>query len=195
LRVLSLISHHELVFFYSTDLALKSIVPVKDRVSACVMATCCHGVCNWNDYVGRDYLISAMQSHDDNFVFGDSEFNMLCVWSAGTVSDISDSAGDDVATKKGDDDNVEEENDHPSTCQFSHQPRQITFKASELVASLGLQCGTRGLGRACQRMIDYGRLQFIRNDLFPQTSQSCDVVHYVSTDVTPQNAALVASNV
>ena len=26
-------------------------------VSLCVFATCCYGVCNWDDYVGRDTLM------------------------------------------------------------------------------------------------------------------------------------------
>jgi hypothetical protein len=44
-----------------TDLALKSLEPI-NQVSACVMATCCHGACTWDDYVGRDYLCQTMKS-------------------------------------------------------------------------------------------------------------------------------------
>ena len=39
-----------------TDLALKSIVPIRHHINGYILATCCHGVCSWDLYVGRDFL-------------------------------------------------------------------------------------------------------------------------------------------
>ncbi len=41
-----------------TDLALKSLQTIPTgNIDGCVMATCCHGLCEWSDYTGRDCLL------------------------------------------------------------------------------------------------------------------------------------------
>ena len=66
-----------------TDLALKSLEPIKEHLHSCLLLTCCHGVCNWQGYVGRDYLHSVMTIGSEA-QFGKREFDLLCKWSAGT---------------------------------------------------------------------------------------------------------------
>lgn len=56
-----------------TDLALKSIYPIRDRINGCILATCCHGLCNWSDYVGRSFLQKALLC-DELKSFGEAEF-------------------------------------------------------------------------------------------------------------------------
>jgi hypothetical protein len=65
--------------------------------------------------------------------------------------------------------------------------------------NLGLACGGNGLGRACQRIIDFGRAEYTRNTLFciketEKSESAFDVklFHYVPRKVTPQNALLMA---
>lgn len=64
-----------------TDLALKSLLPIKRRIHGCLIATCCHGICSWNDYVGRNYLYDIMMNAYDSgdklthFQFGKEEFD------------------------------------------------------------------------------------------------------------------------
>jgi Methyltransferase TRM13 len=38
---------------------------IRTNVDACILATCCHGVCTWQDYVGRDYLHRIMTTVDN----------------------------------------------------------------------------------------------------------------------------------
>mmetsp|Transcript_22684 Transcript_22684/g.56058 ORF Transcript_22684/g.56058 Transcript_22684/m.56058 type:complete len:106 (+) Transcript_22684:1307-1624(+) len=65
---------------------------------------------------------------------------------------------------------------------------------SAVVESLNLKCGIAGLGRACQRLIDYGRLQYLRHNLFDGIDvANVGIFHYVSPQTTPQNALLVAT--
>jgi tRNA:m4X modification enzyme len=173
---------------YRTDLALKSMEPVKEHVSACIMATCCHGACNWDDYVGRDYLCAVMDDPACNFVFGSAEFDMLCQWSGGAVhvNKMDDGSNGLPGGKQGD------AGHSRSLCQDeSLQPSNLGI--TKVVDSLNLQSGNQGLGRACQRMIDYGRLVYLRNNLFPGCSKPAELLYYVPEDVTPQNAALVVS--
>lgn len=147
-----------------TDLALKSLQSLD--VDACVMATCCHGVCAWDLFVGRDFLI---QQFEDT-PFGVAEFELLRKWSAGTVANCKSSEGE----------HVHEEIDERDPCSVA-----------AVVRALDLKCGIQGLGRACQRLIDGGRCDYMRNILFPGT-HDVELCHYVDTDVTPQNAILVA---
>ena len=147
-----------------TDLALKSLVGMD--VDACVMATCCHGVCCWDLYIGRNFLI---QEFGDT-QFGSQEFDLLRKWSAGTVSNS---------------DIVEGEHHHADIDE--RDPCSV----SAVVRALNLKCGIHGLGRACQRLLDGGRCDYMRNVLFPRT-HDVEICHYVDPDVTPQNAILVA---
>ena len=93
-----------------TDLALKSLLPISSELDGCAFATCCHGICNWDDYVGRSYLqdlfaqhyptlfvnpnISAEEDADSSEsnslnsnrnVFGRQEFDIMRKWTAGCV--------------------------------------------------------------------------------------------------------------
>jgi hypothetical protein len=63
------------------------------------------------------------------------------------------------------------------------------------VVSAPTQMQCTGLGRACQRLIDYGRREYLRKVLFADTPDqpgNAELLYYVPADVTPQNAALVA---
>ena len=175
---------------HRTDLALKSMEHVKDRVSTCILATCCHGVCNWDDYVGREYLCAVMDSDATGqaISFGSAEFNTLRRWSEGTVH-VSKVDEDTTGRAALDD------FDHPVKRRKEDTADARTTTISDIVDSLNLQCGPQGLGRACQRLIDYGRLCYVRKILFSDGSNPGELLYYVPDSVTPQNAALVASKV
>lgn len=173
-----------------TDLALKSLQPISHRVAGCVFATCCHGVCNWDDYVGRDYLLNLFAN------VGEREFNLMKKWGAGSAVESTSSstraAGSDVA-----DDKEDEEENH-NTYDAEQDTIDYPEKLSSVVGDLGLACGTRGVGRACQRLIDYGRVEFMKHILFKDGSGSSGervttMKHYVDPDVTPQNALLCST--
>jgi hypothetical protein len=66
----------------------------------------------------------------------------------------------------------------------------ITITAPMIVDSLKLDCGVQGIGRACQRLIDYGRKEYMRQVLF--CTDKAELLYYVSPEVSPQNAALIA---
>jgi tRNA:m4X modification enzyme len=69
-----------------------------------------------------------------------------------------------------------------------HAEEGLRSNIFALSKELGLACGGKGLGRACQRLIDYGRCEYLRGRGF--TVKLC---HYVPRVVTPQNALIVAS--
>lgn len=184
-----------------SDLALKAIEPVRERIDACVFATCCHGVCNWCGYVGRDYLRRQMETGDNRIVFGPKEFDLLRQWCAGSVACQSRNAEDiDEAERTVDEEKVEgPQQEDVEDGEAEHSvPRELLRPSrtniSAVVESLNLKCGIAGLGRACQRLIDHGRLQYLRHNLFEGIdSAHLGLFHYVPPGTTPQNALLVAT--
>lgn len=172
-----------------TDLALKSIHPIRHRLSGCVLATCCHGICDWSLYVGRDILTSIMAdaAKEGDQPFCEDSFNLMKRWACGTIIPIKtvDNSGmvperESNPVKKDDDHFVSEiDNKHDS------------LNVARVSEALNLRCGPHGLGRACQRLIDYGRIQYMRNELFKEGyCGDVNMCHYVDSSVTPQNALL-----
>ena len=185
------------------------------------MATCCHGVCTWKDYVGRDFLARAIlsgnvdndgdvvgdsKSNGNEFVdFGPLEFELLRRWSSGTVMEgapFQKNKGSGSIIAKTDRGTQEQEDeDHqqhqqqkaPSAnCSGSKYENHEIPSMPTVVKALGLACGVQGLGRASQRLIDYGRREYLRHVIFKDTATNkADLVYYVTDDVTPQNAAPV----
>ena len=191
------------------DIALKSLEPIKDKIDGCVLATCCHGICDWNHYVGRDYLRDEMEGGKDEderekLSFGATEFDLLRRWCAGTVANRfskSNNKHENGEEAINNDDNDDDDAEHAiaNEEEESRDLQQQTGRngkivpISAVVESLNLACGIPGLGRACQRLIDYGRSEYMRKILFAGNESSCvKLQHYVSYDVTPQNAVLIA---
>ena len=177
-----------------TDLALKSLEPVKDNVvTACIIATCCHGVCFWKDYVRRDYPAAAMVHEGSSLSsFGAAEFELLRLWSSGTVKDAARDG-----SQSGANNNADNEHANPREGSSSGDTGRALY-VTRVVETLNLRCGAQGLGRACQRLIDYGRREYLRRVIFydDETNQTSannvQLVYYVPDSVTPQNAALIA---
>jgi tRNA:m4X modification enzyme len=167
-----------------TDLAIMSMRNL-DSVDGCVMATCCHGLCSWNEYVGRNCLLELFHEKVGGLTtFGDDQFNVLKRWSSAAVSVERKSALEEYPTKGDDDNNMKETH---------YVDKADDGKGQNIFAlsiELGLSCGGAGLGRACQRIIDYGRCDYLKGRGF-----KVDLFHYVPPDVTPQNALIVATKI
>lgn len=164
-----------------TDLALKSLESIRSEITTSIFATCCHGLCDFDSYVGRKFLLEQGR-------LGRDEFELMRKWSmASAMSETQDKAVSDgkdldkkISTKRLDEEG-EEHNQDESQYQLN-DPSSIIA----VVKKLGLACGCRGLGRACQRLIDQGRADYCREKLGAHT----DIFHYVGDDITPQNAAI-----
>jgi tRNA:m4X modification enzyme len=180
-----------------TDIALKSLEPIKAKVKACVFATCCHGICDWKEYVGRDYLRREMEGGEECLNFGPSEFDLLRRWCAGSVANRSAGKAAESSTMNDKpDEGPAEHSEHIDVVDGTREDQMggsETIPISVVAKSLNLACGVPGLGRACQRLIDYGRSEFMRKRLFADhASPRIKLHHYVECDVTPQNAVLIA---
>ena len=180
-----------------TDLALKSLRNIQSIIDGCVMATCCHGLCTWTDYVGRNCLLRLFHSEVAGLStsFGEKEFNLLRRWTSASV--LEDNIKPDSTTNG---DEVKKEHKVDST---EEDKGKYLKNITAVVKGAGLGCGPKGLGRACQRLIDHGRCEYMRKNLFSSANDSdssssdrslkVTMRHYVSHDITPQNALIVAA--
>lgn len=186
-----------------TDLALKSLVPIRDKISALLIATCCHGICDWKHYVGRDVLRDIMEGkeyYDDansNIpLFGPGEFDLLRRWSGATVATReSGKSKTNTTESSAEGDDIE----HSIVFDEKHTTSEVDnipeTSISAVVRQLGLSCTIQGLGRACQRLIDFGRSEYIHQNIFQDKDEGAvanDLAYYVSPEITPQNAILKA---
>jgi tRNA:m4X modification enzyme len=182
-----------------TDLALKSLREVTP--DALVMATCCHGVCSWENYVGRDFLRNVFAGGDHPLDFGPDEFELMRRWSSGTVTpacscnldsaSMADSGTDSTSTA-----GIEKEQDEHGS--IGVEDGKDPMNVSAICQNLGLCCGPQGLGRACQRLLDQGRCEFMRQIIFCDSDRGecrIEMFHYVPPSVTPQNAVLIVHRV
>jgi len=167
-----------------TDLALRSLASISSNTNGCAFATCCHGVCDWDDYVGRDYLTQAFETFTNQELkggFSRNDFDCLRKWTSGSVHNIHEM--EDRESKSG---NIAYPNNQRNSKSLDNN---YVRNIATIVADLKLECGVRGLGRACQRLIDYGRMEYMKNTLGFMHGEIC---HYVDEKVTPQNALLIA---
>jgi len=168
-----------------TDLAIKSMKSLSSPIDGCFMATCCHGLCTWSEYVGRDSFIQLFTSVGGLTSFGEKEFNLMKRWTAASVLE------ERKESAKPDNDNEMQEEHKDNNTEEEKGRYPNIFK---VVSDMGLSCGGALLARACQRLIDYGRCEYMRNNIFNSSdSYKIELKHYVSRDITPQNALIVAA--
>ena len=173
-----------------TDLALKSIVPIRHRINGYILATCCHGVCSWDLYVGRDFLGNAMCSDSEKGEsFGEAEFKYFRRWATGTVVGHRQlyKGSDNDNDKKVKESDADADIEHPNNDEGNDD--EYIIGVSQIASLMNLKCGAEGLGRACQRLIDYGRCEYMRKELLGNDDK-VSLPHYVDKNITPQNAML-----
>jgi len=157
----------------ASDLALRSLASFGGRLAADVaglgIATCCHHCCNWEDYVGRDFLAS-------KGVTG-AEFAVMCGWTSWATSLRMHTK--ETKVRKGE---AEAEVEHSAAGERQlrsnerHRPKDAQPSALRLA------------GWWAKRAIDEGRAAFLRSlgmDAFQR--------YYCDKDVTPECVMLVGT--
>ena len=89
--------------------------------------------------------------------FGPEEFDLLRRWSGATVATRK-------RKTKPEQDADAEEDEHTNNLDENNNDAADTA-ISPVVRKLGLSCSIQGLGRACQRLIDYGRSEYIQQNI------------------------------
>jgi len=161
----------------ATDLTLRSFLTTGTGaagVRGAAIATCCHHRCSWADYVARDFFESRG--------FSQREFELLMHWT-GWVSSFS--AQERAKTKKPSQaaaaGGAGREGGAGAEVQCQHQPSTLQSQYLRTTADQA------ELGRQCKRLVDLGRMDFLRGLGF-----RAELVHYCPEDVSLENALIVA---
>ena len=195
----------------ATDLTLRGLLPFvnsednhtsQPEIDLCI-ATCCHHVCNYADYVGKEWYHSQGFSAD--------EFPTLRSWSSWFSGDPSrptvnrlnsekkvkvtsteapmdrsmeDGANRDVLSVcEGNEDASEEHDSSAQDLHDSSPPPQVSSATTPLSkAEMAV------LGMKIKRILDYGRILFIQNKLH----LDAEVIEYCSTTLSPENYAIIS---
>lgn len=125
----------------------------QERTNLCkggAVALCCHHLCNWRDYVGKDFLRGVLGLNQ-------TDFQRLLQYSHWTS--LAEGSSYDAATDE--------------TSQMAKH---------EL-------CLKRQIGRYCKRIIDFGRVAFLRSSKAGY-GNAVVLVEYCDAKLTPENCLL-----
>jgi tRNA:m4X modification enzyme len=134
------------------------------------IATCCHHVCNWDDYIFPDFFKDCGFSGED--------FDLVRTLSSWGVCGLGANKDSKSSKENNDDDDDDDEHNVPAETL----PLDGGDKAWELSTAERTQ-----LGRQCKRLIDVGRVKYLES-----VGLNAEVVHYVETSVSPENALILA---
>ena len=166
-----------------TDLALRAVEKIKHypNLKGICMATCCHGVCDFKHLVGREFLVEQFKTCG-NFKLTKSDFDLMRKWAAATTADRETEGGKGKESKEAQE---EAQDEHPVEAQTNSKNY---VGAGAVCDSSEFDVTKQTLGRCVQRLIDRARVEYMKNSL--NMDGLNEVVYYVSSDVTPQNALL-----
>ena len=151
----------------ATDLTLRSFLTTgagAPGVHGAAIATCCHHRCSWDDYVARNFFEARG--------FDRHEFELLMHWT-GWVSSFSALERSKHAGKGA-----------SKGCGAQVLPPQPSTLRSKHLRTTADQAV---LGRQCKRLVDLGRMQFLRELGF-----RTELVHYCPEEVSLENALIIA---
>ena len=169
----------------ATDLTLRCLAGTlpESNFRGLMIALCCHHRCDWNSYVGKQFLIDQG--------FSRSSFHLLVSMSSwatcgfGRVKKTEASANQkpvsvsaNQRTEPGEE--AEHESDHGQE-----------FHPNDRYSRMGLsETNREAVGRLCKRVLDYGRVTYLKS-FFP--TLSVELKHYVSSEVSLENALLLCT--
>mgnify|MGYP003386513563 CR=1 FL=1 len=166
----------------ATDMSVRSLEKLQkhnientDAVNAApygvAIATCCHHICNWDDYIGREW----MEGHG----FTGPEFALLKTWSCwGTMPVEAQRGSREAPTVSGSSANAdgEDESEHKAAPPVSARPAGITREQM------------RTLGREIKCLIDFGRAWYMKEVL---KFSDVKYTQYCASTVTPECRVLL----
>ncbi|CAH8581420.1 unnamed protein product [Schistosoma rodhaini] len=158
----------------ATDLSLRCLKNAGNimNLSGIMFAVCCHSKCTWNETAGRFWLEKEAKITSD-------EFRLISYLSSWSVSGLKCKSS-------------EQANNHIHSSDQSYLEALKSGDEKECQNALHNldACVKVRIGKICKRLIDWGRLMYIKHELnLPNISS----VAYTTSDVTPENIVICAS--
>jgi hypothetical protein len=153
------------------------------------IALCCHSNCQWNSSLCTNWFHSLAvseavesegrrQSTSVSPVVCEEEWEYIRKWSGMFCLNEQEINRDRQGGREG-------KNDNDRACEDGESCKDIGLRMEYESMSYAERVD---LGRKCKRLIDYGRVEFIRKEL----KMNATLVHYTEEDITPENVLLIA---
>lgn len=161
------------------------VQPVEDPCSSGVrgiaIALCCHGLCEWKDYVGRNFWLSELGFSAEDF----ERVKRFSSWATGARKKATNEAAEAKAAAA-----VEERADErvADIAEFDGGGAKQAVASDHLLKAWEMV----EFGRQCKRLIDAGRLDYVRREL-PHLAPGASLVTYCTEEITPENCLLIAA--
>ncbi|GMI14870.1 hypothetical protein TrVE_jg6025 [Triparma verrucosa] len=160
-----------------TDVALRASLRIKD-LEGLGMATCCHGVCEWEVLCGRESLGKAFKKVGGGF--GKEVFEVMKKWTGALTADDSEKSVNRDRSN-------EEEGGNPHKEHIKMKEKEDGIPgAGQICQDERINFTKQQLGRWCQRLIDWGRMEWVKENLGLEGGWGT----YVGEDVSPQNCLI-----
>ena len=144
------------------------------------IATCCHHACNWNDYVGKSFLIAQG--------FSPEEFNVMRSWSGWASMSAANRADSEVkehpsGSEARDNQSFEEISEHADTAHAPDKVLPTVIRPNNISKEQMLIVGCR-----VKCILDYGRCQYMKEML---GCTEAVYTEYCSSSLTPECRLLI----
>ena len=133
------------------------------------IALCCHGLCIWDDYVGQEFWTDELRFSAEDF----DRVKRFGSWATGARKKAAEEAAAAAATG--------EELSAASEQGEDEQEEGRLLEGWEMVE----------FGRQCKRLIDAGRLAYVRTHL-PHLAGAAALLTYCDDEISPENCLLIA---
>lgn len=183
----------------ASDFAIKSAFPLansstkhQEGFARCglAIATCCHHACQFEDYVGKDWLASQGLSRHD--------FEQMKSWSGWATSHARNETGAESDDSSSEEVESAESSDNKKNYQAT---RESAFANCAQGSNRGVQHSPAAelalshsemseVGWQCKRIIDYGRIQYIEKVL----GMSVRYTKYCERELSPECMVILAKN-
>lgn len=179
----------------ASDMAIRSLCHLEGGPyrKGLALATCCHHACQFDDYVGRDWLVSLGVTR--------AEFDVFKYWSSWASLDrtaahrkpvTTDSAGEENGTGAADDEAVASAITENADADGDDHNQSTHTTGREVPRPKNLDYANLAkIGRQIKRMLDYGRLLFLRETL---RVSSARMVQYCDEKLSPECILLLATS-
>lgn len=167
--------------FYNEEISSK--YEEKDtRKRGLGLATCCHHACKYNSYCGRYWLENICNITEEEFEVmkswsGWASLGLTGVKYRGSSLEIDQDNQENDLISNEEDDN-DEDNTHPSA-PIPVTPSSLNLSQKEM----------RHIGQAVKRILDYGRVYHLRNEL----NMDAKLVKFCKPNLSPECYMIVAS--
>jgi tRNA:m4X modification enzyme len=172
----------------ATDLSLRAVAAfLRERASSTSsplpavgvgIACCCYHVCRWDDYVGKEVW-------EEEFGWGRAQFEVVQRCACWVSSSYGELNRQEEGRREGEEEVVvvaaagvmeAPEHDVPEEAEGGGYGRGLSVE--EKLA----------MGRVCKRLIDYGRLEYLRR----ACGLEGEIVAYCEPSVSPENTCILA---